>query len=378
MTHAAAPQQLGKYQIRQQLGAGGFATIYQALDTTLDREVALQVLHPHWLTDDTFVQRFKNEGRVSARLFHPNIATVFEISEATGRLYIAMRYIPGYELARLRDFVRERGPLPFEQITAIIRQIGATLDYAHSQGAIHRDVKPSNIIVDDEGHATLTDFGIAKALAETGIHTVSGEVLGIPYYASPEQVRSEKLDSRTDLYSLGVVAYELCIGEVPFTAESTTSLFYKIVHEDPLLPSRANPRSAGPLEQVLLKAIARQPEERYQSGEEFASALDDAIQHIRGEQIQRIYEEVRNLFASGNLDLAEDRLQHILAVRPDHHNAQELVKTIARRRELLQRYQALVDLVEQARIQAQALKADGAQSGNVFSIILFVKNYPEQ
>jgi len=351
---AQGGQQFGKYRILEELGRGGFATVYKAIDTSLDREVALKVLDPLLTREPAFISRFKQEAKVTARLVHPNIATVFEIGEADGRYFIAMQYIQG---GNLRDLIREKGPLPFDQVVAIIDQIGAALDYAHARRMIHRDVKPSNILVDTDGHATLTDFGIVKALEETNFQTTSGAVMGTPYYASPEQAESRPLDGRSDLYSLGIVAYELCTGKVPFIADSTPSLYYKIVHEPPHLPSDTNPRTAGPIEQVLLKAIAKQADQRYQNGQELAGALRTAVrpQH---ERIESLYERAAASLAQHDLDAAEDRLRQILAIDPEHKDAQALLHSVGKRRTSSQRYQELVALVAQARARAAELSRD--------------------
>ena len=343
----------GKYKILEEIGHGGFATVYKAADTTLDREVALKVLDPLLTRDPTFAVRFQQEAKVTARLFHPNIAALFEVGKSEGRLFIAMQYIPG---RNLRDLAQEKGLLPLDQIASIIQQIGAALDYAHAHGAIHRDVKPSNIIVDPGGHATLTDFGIVKALEATTIQTTSGAILGTPSYSSPEQAESRPLDGRSDLYSLGVVAYELSTGKVPFVADTTPSLYYKIVHEEPPLPSQVHARVAGPIEPVLLKAIAKQPDQRYQTGQEFGAALAAAAEQVKGELTQSLYEQARALFAQEKLDEAEANLSQVLAIQPNYKGAQALLEQIGQRRESGRLYKELVDTVKQARTQAAALK----------------------
>jgi serine/threonine protein kinase len=351
---AEGDHQFGKYRILEELGRGGFATVHKAIDTTLDREVALKVLDPLLTRDPAFISRFKQEAKVTARLFHPNVATVFEIGEADGRYFIAMQYIQG---GNLRDLMREKGPLSFEQVVSIIEQIGKALDYAHAHRIIHRDVKPSNILIDSDGHATLTDFGIVKALEATNIQTTSGAVMGTPYYASPEQAESRPLDGRSDLYSLGIVAYELCTGKVPFVADSTPSLYYKIVHEPPHLPSDTNPRAAGPIEQVLLKAIAKQAEQRYQNGQELASALRTAVRQLQ-ELIESLYEQAAASLAEHDLNMTEDKLHQILAIDPEYKDARALLHSVGKRRTSSQRYQELVALVAQARAQAAELSRD--------------------
>jgi len=344
---------IGKYRIIEELGHGGFATVYKALDTTLDREIALKVLDPVLTGDRAFIGRFQQEARVTARLFHPNIAALFEVGQAEGRYFIAMQFIPGRNLYKL---MQEGSLLSFGQIVSVIQQVGAALDYAHAHGAIHRDVKPSNIVLDEHSHATLTDFGIVKALQATTIQTTTGAVLGTPAYASPEQVESKPLDGRTDLYSLSVVAYELFTGKVPFMADTTPSLFYKIVHETPAPPSQINPRVAQPIQEVLLKAIAKQADERYPTGQEFAQALRAAVERAEAETAQTLYQQAQPLLAQGDYDGAEAALHQVLAVKADHRDAQTLLKVVKRKREAAQRYQELVRAVSQARARAAELK----------------------
>jgi hypothetical protein len=264
-----------------------------------------------------------------------------------------MQYIPGHNL---RDLARENVLLSFDQIVSVVQQVGSALDYAHARGAIHRDVKPSNIILDESGHATLTDFGVVKALEVTTVQTTSGAILGTPSYSSPEQAESKPLNGRSDLYALGTVAYELCAGKVPFVADTTPSLYYKIVHEEPLPPSQINLRVAGPIEQVLLKAIAKQPDQRYQSGREFGVALAAAVERVKGELVQSLCLQARNLFTHDNLDYAEAKLRQAIAINPGDQDMQSLLEQVCKRREALQRYKELVDAVEKARAQAAELK----------------------
>ena len=366
-------QQFGKYRILEELGRGGFATVYKAIDTTLDREVALKVLDPLLTRDPAFISRFKQEAKVTARLFHPNIATVFEIGEADGRYFIAMQYIQG---GNLRDLIRKQGPLPFGHVVAIVDQIGKALDYAHAHRIVHRDVKPSNILIDSDGHATLTDFGIVKALEATNIQTTSGAVMGTPYYASPEQAESRPLDGRSDLYSLGIVAYELCTGKVPFIADSTPSLYYKIVHEPPHLPSETNPRAAGPIEQALLKAIAKQPEQRYQNGQELAGALRTAVKELRG-LVESLYKQAAASLDKRDLDAAEDKLHQILAIDPEYKDARALLATVGQRPSRSGRYRELAALVAQARAQAAELSREYPNMPDPDGILRMLTEQPD-
>ena len=344
----------GKYRIVDELGRGGFATVYKALDTGLglNREVALKVLHSHLAADPGFISRFQREAQVTAKLFHPQIALLLEAGEIEGTYYLAMQYIAG---RNLRDLVRDQGLLPLDSIVTINEQIGAALDFAHSRGVIHRDVKPGNIIVDDDLRATLTDFGIVKALEGTTLYTTSGAVWGTPSYVSPEQATSGVLDGRSDLYSLGVVAYELCTGRAPFVADTTPSLYYKIVHEAPPASALVHPRATGPLQAVLAQALAKAPEQRYASGREFADALRAAVREVQHETVQQLVAQARTSLARDEFDVAETSLKQALAIRADDEQAQHLLAQVAERREISQRYAALAQTVAQARTAAADL-----------------------
>jgi len=267
-------QKLGKYEIIEEIGRGGFSVVYKALDTSLhNRPVALKVLHPHLLVDPTFVLRLQQEAGAAANLSHPNIVVVYEVGEIDGTYYIAMQYLPGTSLDEL---VKEEGPLAPPRAAKIIEQIASALDYAHQEGFIHRDVKSGNIIVGEDDHATLTDFGLVRAAEGTSL-TSTGKILGTPEYMSPEQAQGREIDYRTDLYSLGVIAYEALTARVPFRGETPTATHYMHVHEDPPAPARVNPALPGGVEQVLLKALAKEKEKRFQSGRELAEALADAV-----------------------------------------------------------------------------------------------------
>lgn len=344
---------LGKYRILEELGHGGFATVFKAEDTTLERIVALKVLDPVLTREVGLISRFQQEAKITARLFHPNIAALFEVGQDNGRYFLAMQYIPG---RNLRDRMQAGGLLPLDQIAAILPQIGAALDYAHAQGVIHRDVKPSNILVDDAQHATLTDFGIVKVFEGATLQTTSGAILGTPAYSSPEQVDSKPLDHRSDLYSLGVVIYELCVGKVPFEADTVPSLYYKIAHETPPAPSQVQARAAGPLETVLVKALAKDREQRYQSGTEFAAAFKAAVEQVTGAYVINLYREAQTLQQQGDLDGAEDRLRQVLAIQPDHTGARALLISISQQRDTQQRYARLSEQIKVARIEAQELQ----------------------
>lgn len=231
----AETRRIGKYEILEELGRGGFATVYKARDTTLDRIVALKVLHAQLLVDPRFVARFIQEAQTAARLSHPNIVIIYEVGEEAGQSYLSMAYLPGRTLdARLQSET-----LPMEEVLSLIEQIASALDTIHAGGLVHRDIKPANIMVADDGHATLLDFGIVRAAEGTHL-TTSTTVLGTPEYMAPEQAEADEgreIDWRADLYALGVVAYEMLVGRPPFVGTSPTAVLYKHVHELPPLPT---------------------------------------------------------------------------------------------------------------------------------------------
>ncbi len=271
---------VGKYELLERLGRGHFATVYRARDVTLGRMVALKILHAHIIDDPTFLQRFKHEARAAALLDHPHIITIYEIGEIAGQHYIAMQYLSGRGLDEL--LAESDGPLPLLQVADIVAQVAEALDYVHRRDAVHRDVKPSNIIVSDAGHVTLLDFGIVRVA--DGIHlTATGDVVGTPHYMSPEQVEGQTLDHRADLYALGVVAYQLCTGKAPFDGVSPLVVLRLHADKDPPAPRELNPELPEMVEELLLKMLAKCPDERYQSAGEFAQALQAALTVVEQE-----------------------------------------------------------------------------------------------
>jgi serine/threonine protein kinase len=262
-------RQLGPYRIMAPLGEGGMAAVFKAYQPNIDRYVALKILPRYFASDPTFVGRFEQEAKVVARLQHPHILPVHNFGEADGYTYIVMPFVESGTLADLMRKVRLR----WLQIQSIISQVGDALDYAHSLGVVHRDVKPNNILVDQRGNCLLSDFGIAKIVEGTTAFTRTGGSIGTPAYMSPEQIRAEKLDGRSDIYSLGIVLYEMATGRVPFSAETPPAIFVKHLH-DPLPPPHIY-RADIPeeVERVILKSLAKEPEDRYNTANEMAMAL---------------------------------------------------------------------------------------------------------
>ncbi len=264
---------LGKYVIIEEIGRGAFGVVYKALDSTLDRVVALKVLAPPLLGEEDFIARFKREAKTAANLKHPNIVVIHEVGEEKGTHYMVMEHLEGEPLSQL---IKEQGPLPLPRVLEITRQLADALDYAHGHGFVHRDIKPSNIIIGFEDHATLTDFGIVKAAGDATL-TLSGMLVGTPQYMSPEQCEGKEVDRRSDLYSLGIVLYEMLTGSVPFTSSNIPSVLYMHIHEPPSPPRRLNPEVPGNVERVVLGALVKQPEQRYATGADLVKSFEAAL-----------------------------------------------------------------------------------------------------
>lgn len=260
----------GRYRVLRRLGSGGMADVWLAEDTHLQRQVALKVLHKRFAQDREFVERFRREAESAAGLQHPNIVSVYDRGEFEGTYYIAMQYIEGPTLKGLID-----AGLNPEQAVALIRQVLEAAKFAHRNGIVHRDLKPQNVIVDPEGKAIVTDFGIARAgVSEI---TQTGSVMGTPHYLSPEQAQGFEVTAVSDLYSIGVLLYEALSGRVPFEGESAVAVAMKQVSQTPQRPSSINPRVSPALDAVVMRALEKDPGERFQSADAFIAALDAAL-----------------------------------------------------------------------------------------------------
>jgi len=260
----------GRYKVLEELGQGSMGIVYKAHDPNLDLILAVKVLRPECLQGETLVKRFLAEARVLGRLDHPNIVRVYNVDEDQGTVYIAMEFLEG---EALNDLAKRRRLSP-EEIADLGATIADALGYAHSKGIVHRDVKPGNILVRSDGKPKITDFGIAR-IEDTAEHlrTQAGEVLGTPAYMAPEQVLSEPVDGRSDIFSLGIILYELCAGERPFRGDSLGAVFQAITQATPVPLSERNPEIPAALAQAVERCLRRNPVDRYQSGDELAAAL---------------------------------------------------------------------------------------------------------
>jgi len=266
-------ENVGPYRIIGQLGQGGMATVFKAYHPALDRYVAIKVLHPAFKEDLNFLARFQREARIVAKLEHPHIIPVYDFSEHRDMAYLVMRYVEGKTLkAHLTG-----EPLPPERILEILRPVAEALAYAHEQGVLHRDIKPSNVMLTPEGGIFLTDFGLAR-MAQSGESTLSQDMMiGTPQYMSPEQAKGVEVDERTDIYSLGVILFEMLTGRVPFSADTPYAVVHDHIYTPLPLPSTIKPDISPALERVLLKALAKEKDDRYQKVTELALAFEDAV-----------------------------------------------------------------------------------------------------
>jgi len=264
------PQQIGRYRIVGELGRGAMGVVYCAEDPNIGRTVALKTtrLDAQGLEDKELIERFRREARAAGKLSHPNIVTIFDAGEHQNLVYIAMEYIEG---RTLQSLLAERGMLGAEEVVEIGRRICAGLEYAHAHGIVHRDIKPANVMITAQGAVKITDFGIAKAGG--GATTAGGAPMGTPSYMSPEQVSSRAVDGRSDLFSLGVILYEASCGVKPFRGDSVTAIIYKIVQEDPPPPREVDLSVHPGLSDVIMRALAKAPEQRYQRAADFAADL---------------------------------------------------------------------------------------------------------
>jgi serine/threonine protein kinase len=268
--------QYSRYQIKQKVGEGSMGVVYQAYDPQIDRLVALKVLRPDRATNKDIVQRFIKEPIAIGRLSHPNIVAVYDVGHDQDTVFIAMEFLEGKPLHKV---IQEEIP-GLRTIINIGIQVAGALDYAHQKGIIHRDIKPANIIVQADGSIKLTDFGIAHIEDYTGTMTGAGDILGSPAYMSPEQVTGRPVDGRSDLYSLGVILYEMCCGKRPFRANNLAALTMTIIKDNPTEPSTIDPAIPKALSQVIMKCLSKQPEERFQTGGELADALKACLNDL--------------------------------------------------------------------------------------------------
>lgn len=266
-------RQLGRYSIEAIIGQGGMGVVLRARDLELLRTVAIKVLHPHLAADRKLLERFRLEAQTAAALRHRNIVAIYDVGHERGSYYLVMEYLEGPALSAL---IAERGPLPPPRVLDIAGQVAAALDHIHERGLVHRDVKAANILLDQGGRAVLTDFGLVRAAMKSRV-TAPGSLLGTPEYLAPEQIAGGEAGPWSDLYALGIVAYEMLSAQVPFDMDSTSALLFRVLWQLPAPLSQAAPGLPEAVDGVLAKMLAKQPGDRYPSGQEFVGALRQAL-----------------------------------------------------------------------------------------------------
>jgi serine/threonine protein kinase len=269
-------QMLGPYRIINQIGKGGMATVYKAYQPSVDRYVAVKVLPSQLAESKEFATRFQQEARIIAKLEHPHILPVFDYGESNGIAFFVMRYL---EAGTLKDRMVAGRPLPIQEIDKLFTQLSEALSYAHSHGVVHRDLKPANALIDSQGNVFLTDFGIAKLLESASPRlTQTDAIMGTPAYISPEQAQGQPVDQRSDIYSLGIILYEMVTGSVPFVAETPLAVIFKHITDPLPPPSLVKPDIPKPVEKVILKALAKDPRDRFATAAEFVAAWKRALE----------------------------------------------------------------------------------------------------
>ena len=344
-------KKLGKYELLEELGRGGFGTVYRANETILDVERAVKVLHPMLVSDPEFIARFRREARLSARLEHPNIVPVYELGEQESAYYLAMRYMPG---GSLKDLLHRDGKLSFQRALEILRQISEALDYAHQVDLVHRDIKPANILFETTGAARVGDFGFAKSLAGAGSASLSasGGLIGTPPYMSPEVWRGEKVTSSTDVYSLACLFYEMVTGEVLFEGESPPEVMTKHMLDGPKFLDEIEDGLPEGMTKILEKALEKDPGKRYQDAGSFYQqiyqlTLDEKAILYAQTQAGLLVGEAQTLLGARRYEEAVQILKQAANLVPDDptlapqlEQAQEALKIENLYKDALTHYQA--------------------------------------
>ncbi|MBO8171094.1 MAG: Stk1 family PASTA domain-containing Ser/Thr kinase [Bacillaceae bacterium] len=309
-----------RYEIRQRIGGGGMAVVYKAHDRLLNRSVAVKVLRPQFGQDEDFIRRFRREAQSAASLSHPNIVSIFDVGEEDDTYYIIMECIDGQTL---KDIITERAPLDVSEAVDYAIQICDALDHAHQNRIIHRDIKPHNILISHHGRVKVTDFGIARAVSTNTI-THTGSVIGSVHYFSPEQARGGMIEEKSDIYSLGIVLYEMLTGKVPFSGESPISVALKHLQENIVPPKKINPDIPQSVENVVLRALAKDPHKRYQSVREMEEDLKTCLLEERADEAPLHIEDVDDEATKILPAISEDMLDTKVNAMERQHLQEEM------------------------------------------------------
>ncbi|MEM9145024.1 MAG: serine/threonine-protein kinase [Pseudomonadota bacterium] len=354
------PQQIGKYRIDGVLGTGAMGVVYKGYDPTIDREVAIKTIRQDLLSDDDaggWRERFAREVRTAARCIHPNVVTIFEFGEAGGAPYIVMEYCACRPLS---DFLLAKKPFEVSAALFVISQVLSALGAAHASGVVHRDVKPGNILLLDSGAVKVTDFGIARV--ESSTMTAHGSMIGTPSYMSPEQFMASEVDQRSDIFSAAIVAYELLTGQRPFVGGNSAEIMYRVMNEPPASMVATNPGVAPGVEQAVLRALAKAPQDRYATAQEFAQGLAQASDQTAATIIApaqpKMAPRPQAGFEEAVLAQAERRLARVVGPI-----AKVMVKRAAGRcGSVTELYRALAEDIGDAKAAAEFMRKSGGQA----------------
>lgn len=360
---------LGKYTLHEELGRGGFATVYRATHATLGIEAAVKVLGPQMAADEKARRRFVTEARLAANLEHPNIVRVLALEESAEPPYLAMEYMPGGDLKR---WALAHQPPERAALLRILGEAAAALDFAHAQGVLHRDVKPGNILLDENGTAHVSDFGLARPAGAPHLTQV-GSVVGTASYISPEQAEARpEIDGRADQYSLAVVAFELLAGQLPFRGENSTAVSLMHLTKPPPAPSSLNPEVPAEVDQILLKALAKAPPDRFPTCQAFVAALGEAFEASDLRRLRELLDEARRLLAEGSHPAAREKIdeaRRLLTGRPEQGSA---LAELERLRQAAELYDTALAGWQNATAKAQAaldLAPDYPDAQGVFELL---------
>jgi|CZKH01.1.fsa_nt_gi serine/threonine-protein kinase len=345
------PSKIGKYDVTEIIGRGGMGVVYKATDPQIGRFVAIKMITGGFAGNPDLLKRFYREAQSTGSLQSPNIVTVYDLGDQDGNPYLVMEYLEGVSL---ESIISSRRPLSLSTKLGIIIDVCHGLSYAHQRGVIHRDIKPANIMVSNDGTAKIVDFGIAH-IGDKGM-TRTGQIVGSLSFMSPEQIQSKPVDSRSDIFSTGVVLYQLITNSLPFEGESTGATLMKIIQEPP--PPIKNFVSIYPpqLESVILRALAKDREERYASADDFALDLNGLREQVKKEEVTHHLQEVRSLFAKGELFKARDQVVQVLKIERQNTEANNILRELQQRLrgvELMQQVQKLCFQAEAAFAQEQ-------------------------
>lgn len=304
---------IGKYEILEKIGEGGFGIVYRGRDPMLDREVAIKVLRADLASSPGFVERFRREARLAASLRHPNIVGIIEVGEHESRYYLVMEYLSGQPLDQLLE---EGKPLSLTRAVELLHPLADALDYAHSKSVIHRDIKPANVIFTEDGkRPVLTDFGLVKSTVQEGI-TTTGVILGTAEYMSPEQVLGKEVSPATDIYALGVIAFQMLTGVVPYKSAAPFEVQNAHVNQPPPDPRKYNPGLSPDITEILMRALEKDPTRRFNSAGELIQMLEQISIRFNEQQVMQIYKVARQQMENHKFDDAITQLEQIQAILP--------------------------------------------------------------